>query len=123
MSLVARRPFPLVAVLALCAAAVAIALVALPPLVAGASSAKITEVDAHDIVHDGDLTQVIANCPAGQEATGGGYTIESINPANFVHMNAPLSPDVNDGLWGWAVTMLNESGADVRLDVSVLCMK
>lgn len=102
--------------------AVALALVWLPSIAEGASS-KIVEVDAHDTVHNGDLTQVIANCPAGFEVTGGGYTIESINPANFIHMNAPLSPSVNDGLWGWAVTMLNESGVDVRLDVSALCLK
>ena len=115
-------PGILIAALVAVAAALTIGLIVLPQLVSGAST-KIVQVDAHDTVHDGDLTQVIADCPAGSEVTGGGYTIESINPANFVHMDAPLTPDVNDGRWGWAVTMLNESGVDVRLDVSALCMK
>jgi hypothetical protein len=122
MSLVVRRPYPLVVLLALCALAVALALVALPQLAAGASS-KILEVDAHDTIATGDFGQVIADCPADYEATGGGYTIESVNPANFIEMNAPLPPETNDGVWGWAVSMLNESGVSVRLDVSVLCMK
>jgi hypothetical protein len=123
MSLVASRSFPLLAALGLSAVTVAVVLVALPHIAAAASSAKIVEVDAHGTVHDGDLTQVIADCPSGYEATGGGYTIESINPADFIEMNAPLSPDVNDGVWGWAVTMLNQTGVDVRLDVAALCMK
>jgi hypothetical protein len=112
----------IIAALLAVALAVTVGLIALPQLASGAST-KIIEVDAHDTVHNADLTQVIANCPAGYEVTGGGYTIESINPANFVHMDAPLTPEVNDGRWGWAVTMLNESGVDVRLDVSALCMK
>jgi hypothetical protein len=119
----ARRPFQVFAVPAVATAAVVVALVALPQLATAAPSAKITEVDNHATVHNGDLTQVIADCPAGSEATGGGYTIESVNPANYIMMNAPLSPTVNDGVWGWAATLLNSSGVDVRLDVSVLCLK
>ena len=122
MSLVVRRPFPLLALLALSALAVAIALVAAPRIAEGASS-KIVEVDAHLTIADADFQQVIASCPAGYEVTGGGYTIESVNPANYIEMNAPLSPDVNDGTWGWAVSMLNNSGVSVQLDVSALCMK
>jgi hypothetical protein len=122
MSLMARRPFPVFAVLALSALAVALALVALPRIAEGAST-KITAVTATGTAHDGDLKQVIASCPADYDATGGGYEIASINPAIFVHQDTPLTPDVNDGVWGWAVTLLNETGGDVTFGVQVLCQK
>jgi hypothetical protein len=112
-------------VLAVAAAATIVLAIALIGAVRGASDVnpKLVQVTNQGVVSDGDLVQVIASCPDGYGVTGGGYVIESINPANFVHFNAPLTPEVNDGLWGWAVTMLNESGVQVTLDVQALCLK
>lgn len=116
-----RSPVPFILVIA--AVAVAVALVTLPPLVRGASD-KVIAVTEGGTAHNNDLQQVIASCPADYALTGGGYEIASINPAIFVHQDTPLTPDVNDGLWGWAVTLLNDNtGGDVQFSVQALCQK
>lgn len=121
-----RSPvLPFVAILMVVAAvavAVAVAGLAAPPLASG-SSTKVTMVEEQDAAADGALKQVIASCPSGYDITGGGYEIQSINPAIFVHQDTPLSPESNEGLWGWAVTLLNETGGNVTFAVFALCQK
>ena len=123
MSRTLIRPFPILALLATAALAVALALVSGPGPAAGGSTKGIV-VTEEGTAADNALVQVIASCPSGYDLTGGGYEIESINPAIFVHQDTPLTAEVNGGLWGWAVTLLNDNtGGDVDFSVQALCLK
>ena len=117
------RPFPVLALLAVAAFSVALALVMRPGPAAGVST-KVIVVTEQGTAPNNELVQVIASCPSGFELTGGGYEIASINPAIFVHQDTPLTPEINEGLWGWAVTLLNDgTGGDVDFSVQAVCWK
>ena len=104
-------------------ATIALVLVAVPRG-ASAVNPKLIQVTNAGTAGDGDLVQVIASCPDGFGVTGGGFEIESINPAIFVHQDTPLTPEINEGLWGWAVTLLNDgTGGDVDFSVQAVCWK
>ena len=120
MSRTSARPTSLILSLV---ALVLLVLASLPGGASGAPLPKFTQVSASGTATAGDLRQVIASCDAGSHVTGGGYEIQSINPAIFVHQDVPLGPEVNDGRWGWAVTLLNETGVDVVFSVVALCAK
>jgi len=123
MSETVTRRFPVLALLAIAALAVTLALVSKPDLAAGVST-KVIAVTEQGTAANNNLVQVIASCPSSYDLTGGGYEIASINPAIFVHQDTPLTPEVNDGLWGWAVTLLNDNtGGDVDFSVQALCVK
>jgi hypothetical protein len=104
-------------------ALVLLLVLALPGATSGAPAPKFTTVSATGSALNGDLDQLIASCDDGYHVTGGGYEFQSINPALFVHQEVPLDPDANEGVWGWAVTVLNESGVDVTWTVVALCAR
>jgi hypothetical protein len=120
MSPVSRRPLSLVALLA---ALVLLLVLTLPGPTSGTPLPRFTVESATGSAPNGDLDQVIASCDEDYHVTGGGYEFQSINPALFVHQEIPIDPVSNDGRWGWAVTVLNETGIDVTWTVIALCAK
>lgn len=113
---------PTVLILSL-AALVLLVLLSFPRAASGTPLPKFTQVSVTGTAINADLRQLIANCDEDYHVTGGGYQFQSINPALFVHQEIPVGPENNGGRWGWAVTVLNETGVDVTWSVIALCAK
>jgi hypothetical protein len=60
-------------------------------------------------VPSGQIGSVTAWCNSREVATGGGYSVGSINGANNAYVNGPVF-EATTGLWGWTVPVTNDPG-------------
>jgi hypothetical protein len=65
--------------------------------------------------------QAVARCRKSEVATGGGFEIQSINPDVHAFQSVPLPPDEDHRRWRWAVTVINESDAEVVFTAHAVC--
>jgi hypothetical protein len=90
-----------------------------PPGPAGFASIK--QVTEQIQLPNGAAVGLIAPCPAGTVATGGGGIVGTGGGAGLVLSQSEPSPANGGTPTGWTVTGENTSGANSTLTVNVIC--
>ena len=84
-----------------------------------AGGVLVERIDVSSVAVAGDTTSAFAGCPVGEVVTGGGYVTFSINTELRPFSNVPIEVD---GVQGWQVSIINESGGDVTFHAFALCV-